>query len=77
MSMLLHYSLPIPGQDIDYIIWTGDLPPHDIWNQTKESNLHVLRETVQQLRQFFPNTRVYPALGNHESAPVNRCCARE
>ena len=20
-------------KDIDFIYWTGDLPPHDIWNQ--------------------------------------------
>ncbi|KAB7497963.1 Sphingomyelin phosphodiesterase [Armadillidium nasatum] len=57
--------------DIDYIIWTGDLPPHDVWNQTKEGNSRVLRETVNQLITFFPNTPIFPALGNHESAPVN------
>ena len=22
--------------DIDLIYWTGDLPPHDIWNQTRK-----------------------------------------
>ncbi|XP_076061027.1 sphingomyelin phosphodiesterase-like isoform X3 [Oratosquilla oratoria] len=57
--------------DIDYIIWTGDLPPHDVWNQTRESNLHILEETVQQLVNHFPYTPIFPALGNHESAPVN------
>lgn len=60
------------AQDIDYIIWTGDLPPHDIWNQTKESNLNILRETIEQLILYFPNIPIFPALGNHESAPVNR-----
>ncbi|KAG7154577.1 Sphingomyelin phosphodiesterase-like 2 [Homarus americanus] len=57
--------------DIDYIIWTGDLPPHDIWNQTRESNLNVVRATVQQLVDYFPYTPIFPALGNHEAAPVN------
>lgn len=57
--------------DIDYIIWTGDLPPHDIWNQTRESNLIILRSTVQQLMDYFPYTPIFPALGNHEAAPVN------
>lgn len=57
--------------DIDYIIWTGDLPPHDVWNQTKEGNLHVIRETVKQLLDYFPYTPIFPALGNHESSPVN------
>lgn len=63
---------PLMTQDIDYIIWTGDLPPHDIWNQTKESNLNILRATIDQLILYFPSIPIFPALGNHESAPVNR-----
>ena len=57
--------------DIDFILWTGDLPAHDIWNQTKEENLKVLRETVKQMAEVFPGIPIFPALGNHESAPVN------
>ncbi|XP_071516089.1 sphingomyelin phosphodiesterase-like isoform X6 [Panulirus ornatus] len=57
--------------DIDYIIWTGDLPPHDIWNQTRENNLSILKSTVRQLLDYFPYTPIFPALGNHEAAPVN------
>ncbi|XP_049544955.1 sphingomyelin phosphodiesterase isoform X2 [Anopheles darlingi] len=57
--------------DIDFIIWTGDLPPHDVWNQTKEENLKVLQETVKQMTEKFPGIPIFPALGNHESAPVN------
>ena len=60
------------GKDIDFIIWTGDLPPHDVWNQTRDNNLYVLRETVRQLNYYFPKARIFPALGNHESSPVNR-----
>ncbi|XP_025421065.1 sphingomyelin phosphodiesterase isoform X2 [Sipha flava] len=57
--------------DIDYIIWTGDLPAHDIWNQTKEENLSILKETVAQLLKMFPGIPIFPALGNHEAVPVN------
>uniref|UniRef100_A0A0C9R6Z6 Sphingomyelin phosphodiesterase n=1 Tax=Fopius arisanus TaxID=64838 RepID=A0A0C9R6Z6_9HYME len=57
--------------DIDYILWTGDLPPHDIWNQTREGNLQVLRDIMDDLKIAFPNVTIFPALGNHESAPVN------
>ncbi|KOC60419.1 Sphingomyelin phosphodiesterase, partial [Habropoda laboriosa] len=57
--------------DIDYILWTGDLPPHDVWNQTRDENLKVLHETVTQLIEMFPGIPIFPALGNHESAPVN------
>ncbi|KZC11549.1 Sphingomyelin phosphodiesterase, partial [Dufourea novaeangliae] len=57
--------------DIDYILWTGDIPPHDVWNQTREENLKILHETVAQLTEIFPGIPIFPALGNHESAPVN------
>lgn len=67
--MLQHISSTHP--DIDYILWTGDLPPHDVWNQTREENLMVLKETVAQLTDTFPGIPIFPALGNHESAPVN------
>lgn len=26
-------------QDIDYVIWTGDIPPHNIWNQTRSDQV--------------------------------------
>ncbi|KAK8388912.1 hypothetical protein O3P69_020698 [Scylla paramamosain] len=68
-SMLQHIAQAHP--DIDYIIWTGDLPPHDIWNQTREGNLDVIRATINQMMVYFPKTPIFPALGNHESAPVN------
>ena len=58
-------------KDIDYIIWTGDLPAHDIWNQTREENLDIIKKTVLQMLQKFPGVPIFPALGNHESVPVN------
>lgn len=56
--------------DIDYIIWTGDLPPHDIWNQTKNGSLDILKECVKQMATAFPNVPILPALGNHEGIPA-------
>ncbi|XP_011505408.1 PREDICTED: sphingomyelin phosphodiesterase-like [Ceratosolen solmsi marchali] len=67
--MLKHIAKTHP--DIDYILWTGDLPPHDVWNQTREENLKILRETVEQMVTTFPGIPIFPSLGNHESAPVN------
>ncbi|XP_067010810.2 sphingomyelin phosphodiesterase [Anabrus simplex] len=68
-NMLQHISNTHP--DIDYILWTGDLPPHDVWNQTRDENLMVLKETVNQMINTFPGVPIFPALGNHETAPVN------
>ncbi|KAI5640562.1 calcineurin-like phosphoesterase domain-containing protein [Phthorimaea operculella] len=67
--MLKHIADTHP--DIEYIIWTGDLPPHDVWNQTREETLKVIKETVEQLSVFFPGKPIFPAVRNHESVPVN------
>lgn len=56
---------------IDLIYWTGDLPAHDIWNQTKEGNKEIVRATALQLKKFFPKVPIFPALGNHEAIPVD------
>ncbi|KAA0199151.1 hypothetical protein HAZT_HAZT000080, partial [Hyalella azteca] len=57
--------------DISFIIWTGDLVPHDVWNTSREGNLNIIRESVATVAQYFPSIPVFPALGNHESDPVN------
>ncbi|KAL3267397.1 hypothetical protein HHI36_011526 [Cryptolaemus montrouzieri] len=66
-NMLEHISEQHP--DIDFIFWTGDLPPHDIWKQTKEYNLDIIKQTTQQMIEYFPSTPIFPAVGNHESIP--------
>ncbi|XP_005101263.2 sphingomyelin phosphodiesterase [Aplysia californica] len=54
-----------------YVIWTGDLPAHDVWEQPREAQLSSLRTVVALLRKYLPDTPIYPSLGNHESSPVN------
>ena len=34
--------------------------------------MKVLQETVAQMSDMFPGVPIFPALGNHESSPVNR-----
>ena len=53
------------------IIWTGDLVPHIVWDTSKEGNLKIIREIVEIVKEKFPGIPVYPAIGNHESHPVN------
>ncbi|KAF2361415.1 Calcineurin-like phosphoesterase domain ApaH type [Trinorchestia longiramus] len=57
--------------DISFIIWTGDLVPHEVWNTSREGNLNVIRQAVTMVKEYFPSIPVFPALGNHESHPVN------
>uniref|UniRef100_A0A090X7U1 Putative sphingomyelin phosphodiesterase ixodes scapularis sphingomyelin phosphodiesterase n=1 Tax=Ixodes ricinus TaxID=34613 RepID=A0A090X7U1_IXORI len=67
-SMLQHAS---QNHKIDMILWTGDLPPHDPWKATKEQTISNLRVTSQLIQKYFPNATVLPAIGNHESVPIN------
>ena len=61
----------VSKEKFDYILWTGDLPAHDDWDQSRISQEYLLKNLTSLLLQYFPNTPIYPALGNHESYPVN------
>jgi len=56
--------------DLDMIIWTGDNTPHDVWQQSQTYNLNF---TVIESERILKATkaRILPAMGNHESFPVN------
>lgn len=68
-SMLQHINKT--HQDIDYAIWTGDIPPHNIWNQSRSDQISALNYAVKMVSKYLPGLKIYPAVGNHESAPVN------
>ena len=57
--------------DIAYIFLTGDYPAHDVWRQDRQHNMQSAKAIVQSVTSHFPNTGVFPALGNHEIFPVN------
>lgn len=67
-SLLQHVA---ETQQVDYVLWTGDDPPHNVWNQTKEGQMAVMRKVATLIRSYFPGVPVFPALGNHEGIPVN------
>lgn len=58
-------------QDVDYIYWTGDVPAHNVWNQSREDQIFTIKQATKLLLKYFPNTKIFPALGNHEGSPVN------
>jgi len=58
-------------QDIDFIYWTGDVPAHNVWNQSREDQIFTVKQATKILQQHFPGKKIYPALGNHEGSPVN------
>ncbi|KAF0288119.1 Sphingomyelin phosphodiesterase [Amphibalanus amphitrite] len=57
--------------DVDIIYLTGDLPAHDIWNQTREGNEAAIRTSLTKLQARFPNTPVYSSIGNHAPCFIN------
>lgn len=56
---------------IDYVFWTGDIPAHDIWAQSRKTQIDYLQYMTGILLRFFPGTLVLPAVGNHDSFPSN------
>jgi sphingomyelin phosphodiesterase len=60
-------------QDIDFIMWTGDNPPHNLWNQTHESHMEHIRIVGDALNNTFTpkGVPIYPVLGNHGCYPPN------
>ena len=58
-------------QDVDLIIWTGDIPGHGSWFQSKEKNLQMIRKAVEIAQECLPKVPVLPAIGNHEGYPIN------
>eukprot|EP01104_Vermistella_antarctica_P019293 TRINITY_DN7499_c0_g1_i1.p1 TRINITY_DN7499_c0_g1~~TRINITY_DN7499_c0_g1_i1.p1 ORF type:complete len:633 (-),score=129.19 TRINITY_DN7499_c0_g1_i1:12-1910(-) len=56
----------------DFILYTGDNPPHDIWMQTMENNMNTTYSVFRMLNKYFPNIPIYPAPGNHEAFPVDQ-----
>lgn len=56
-------------EQIDLIYFTGDIAPHDVWQQTQTKDLDEISLTTRLLKQTFPNKIIYPCVGNHEAAP--------
>ncbi|ESP02348.1 hypothetical protein LOTGIDRAFT_92630, partial [Lottia gigantea] len=59
------------SHQFDIVYWTGDLPAHNIWNQTRQDQVDILKRLHDLFVKYFPDKTIYSALGNHESSPVN------
>ncbi|KAM4847877.1 sphingomyelin phosphodiesterase [Urocitellus parryii] len=60
-----------PAGPFDMVYWTGDIPAHDVWQQSRRDQLRALTTITDLVRKFLGPVPVYPAVGNHESTPVN------
>jgi hypothetical protein len=50
---------------------TGDIVDHGVWNTSIQTNSDVITKAMTRLKADFPDTPVYPILGNHEPSPLN------
>ena len=53
----------------DIIVYTGDNPPHDNWEESWQSQTNSTNFLVKYLSTKLPNQTIYPAMGNHETFP--------
>ncbi|XP_053168379.1 sphingomyelin phosphodiesterase [Hemicordylus capensis] len=67
-SLLQHLAASGP---YDMAYWTGDIPAHNVWQQTRADQLHALSTITGLIQKYLGPLPVYPAVGNHESVPVN------
>ncbi|KAJ9085652.1 hypothetical protein DSO57_1011801 [Entomophthora muscae] len=56
----------------EMLLFTGDIPAHDIWKETPDRNAKTAEHVYEMLQTNFPKTPIYPAIGNHEAAPLNQ-----
>jgi len=50
---------------------TGDFVDHAVWATSIPGNTDVITKIMERLKADFPDTPVYPILGNHEPSPLN------
>ncbi|XP_030073422.1 acid sphingomyelinase-like phosphodiesterase 3b isoform X1 [Microcaecilia unicolor] len=59
--------------DPDFILWTGDDTPHVADEKLGEDAvLSIVEKLTTLIKEVFPDTKVYPALGNHDFHPKNQ-----
>uniref|UniRef100_A0A8C5LSR6 Acid sphingomyelinase-like phosphodiesterase n=1 Tax=Leptobrachium leishanense TaxID=445787 RepID=A0A8C5LSR6_9ANUR len=59
--------------DPDFILWTGDDTPHVPDDKLgEEAVLDIVEYLTNLIRETFPTTKVYAALGNHDFHPKNQ-----
>ncbi|KAG0950228.1 hypothetical protein G6F57_000117 [Rhizopus arrhizus] len=74
-SLLRH--IPKVEPNIRFSIFTGDIPPHDVWSTLPFGKTQFIQDQSYELfhSQFdsplLINSNVFPTVGNHESAPAN------
>ncbi|KAI8387260.1 Metallo-dependent phosphatase-like protein [Blakeslea trispora] len=76
IQSMLDY-IPKISPNTSFGILTGDIPPHEVWETLPVEKTQAIQEdSYTLLHSYFDsplliNTKLYPAIGNHEAAPTN------
>ncbi|KAF9425307.1 hypothetical protein BGZ94_007661 [Podila epigama] len=65
---MLKYASTVAN--VSFSILTGDIPPHTVWLETKETVVPQTKNAFDTIAEGL-STKVYPAVGNHEAGPTN------
>eukprot|EP00947_MAST-08B_sp_MAST-8B-sp1_P002939 g2939.t1 len=65
------------ARPLDFILYTGDSPAHNIWEQSRAKNMASIDKVTALFSKYFPDVPVLSALGNHEAFPVDQYEGRE
>ncbi|XP_040835624.1 acid sphingomyelinase-like phosphodiesterase 3b isoform X2 [Ochotona curzoniae] len=67
------YAMRDIAPEPDFILWTGDDTPHVPDESLGEAAvLRIVERLTTLIRDVFPDTKVYAALGNHDFHPKNQ-----
>jgi sphingomyelin phosphodiesterase len=69
VNATLAFASSLPA---DFVLFTGDGPPHDVWNQSASYNMDTIDTLMQLVKQHFPLTPVLPSVGNHDTFPCDQ-----
>lgn len=58
--------------EFEFIVFTGDMTAHDIWNQSEDSNIEDARVVFSLLGRYFHDKPLYYGMGNHETFPIEQ-----
>ncbi|PAV93410.1 hypothetical protein WR25_07013 [Diploscapter pachys] len=68
-SMLDH--IVKTNDKFDYIVVTGDLMSHDVWNYNNISHMSFIKNISDNLKTYFKDTPILQVIGNHEGVPID------
>jgi len=59
-------------ENLDFLIWTGNTAPHEIWNQTESVRMDLIEQATEEIENRFANIPVYPVIGSWDTSPVHQ-----